>query len=339
MDHGFYIHPRELVDYWRSVILLGKNSASYKFALAKTLIGYIHRQGDLITLDELASPFSRHICEHLKLEDKQANSDRATYGLTINSCRKFNRNEISESEMLDVVSKNGFKDVLDCFHVVSGDIIPKEFFIDERSVNKGIRLTENMFELGNSIQIGNLESEIESRWRLVETAWSLKMPGRCIISCDIENDSLFTFADTSHRRSITRCRNALIGYADGRCFYCDKEMTLDSEGKNRPEADHFFPHKLKYLDSGFGDELDQIWNLVLSCNDCNGASNKSDKLPNKDWLTCLFERNNSFADSAHPLSDTIKRQTGKSVKQRRDFFNEIYNRARLLPEWDFKCIA
>ena len=59
---------------WRAVVLFGRNVASYKFALAKTLLGMIDRSDDRVPLEELAAPFARHLCEHLKLVDKQTTS-------------------------------------------------------------------------------------------------------------------------------------------------------------------------------------------------------------------------------------------------------------------------
>ena len=54
---NFIDHNPSLETYWRSIILLGKNVASYKFSLAKTLLE-IPKQKTEITLDELALPFA-----------------------------------------------------------------------------------------------------------------------------------------------------------------------------------------------------------------------------------------------------------------------------------------
>jgi len=59
---------------WRAVVLFGRNVASYKFALAKTILGMADRADDRVALEELAAPFARHLCEHPKLVDKQATS-------------------------------------------------------------------------------------------------------------------------------------------------------------------------------------------------------------------------------------------------------------------------
>lgn len=46
-----------LENYWRAIILFGRNTASYKFALAKALIDVsLERDSDLISLEGLALP-------------------------------------------------------------------------------------------------------------------------------------------------------------------------------------------------------------------------------------------------------------------------------------------
>jgi len=82
-----------LEDYWRSIILYGSNSACYKFALGKALLEIAPTGKTFITLEELAEPFSRHITEHLKLEDKQGNSPSSKF---LKDCSQFNQGEISQ---------------------------------------------------------------------------------------------------------------------------------------------------------------------------------------------------------------------------------------------------
>ena len=62
---NFIDHNPSLETYWRSIILLGRNVASYKFSLAKTLLE-IPKNKTEITLEDLALPFALNICDHLK---------------------------------------------------------------------------------------------------------------------------------------------------------------------------------------------------------------------------------------------------------------------------------
>ena len=48
-----------LENFWRSVILFGRNVASYKFALGKSLLELAGQDSDVVSLGELAVPFAR----------------------------------------------------------------------------------------------------------------------------------------------------------------------------------------------------------------------------------------------------------------------------------------
>ena len=74
----FKIGNRE-ENHWRGITLLGSNTTSYKFALAKSLIGFASTGTDSITLEELAKPFSKFICEHLEEADKQGTNPTSSY--------------------------------------------------------------------------------------------------------------------------------------------------------------------------------------------------------------------------------------------------------------------
>jgi hypothetical protein len=94
---SFYVHSPTLTDYWRGVVLFGRNVASYKFALAKSLLEINPGAGSLLRLEELAEPFSRHVCEHLKIEDKQGTSASSRF---LTACRQFNRGEIEKDALI-----------------------------------------------------------------------------------------------------------------------------------------------------------------------------------------------------------------------------------------------
>ena len=79
-----------LENYWRTIILFGRNVASYKFALGKSLLELSQQGKEVVSLDDLPEPFARHICEHLQLADKQATSQSSRF---LNACRKFNAGE------------------------------------------------------------------------------------------------------------------------------------------------------------------------------------------------------------------------------------------------------
>ena len=113
--NSFYRNEPSIDNYWRSIVLFGKNTASYKFALAKTLLELNESSNELIKLEDLAEPYSRHICRHLKHNDKQTTNPTSTF---IESCKKFNQDNISLDSLIEVTKKEGFKYVIDRFHNV-----------------------------------------------------------------------------------------------------------------------------------------------------------------------------------------------------------------------------
>ena len=51
-----------LESYWRSIVLFGKNTASYKFSLGKALLEMASLQNNKVSLQDLAPVFARYIC-------------------------------------------------------------------------------------------------------------------------------------------------------------------------------------------------------------------------------------------------------------------------------------
>ena len=54
---------------FRSVVLRGRNVASFKFALAKSILSLAEAGATSASLEELAVPFSRELCTHLQEVD------------------------------------------------------------------------------------------------------------------------------------------------------------------------------------------------------------------------------------------------------------------------------
>ena len=317
-----------LENYWRSIILFGRNVASYKFALGKSLLELAQQGTEIVTLDQLAEPFSRNVCEHLQLADKQATSNSSRF---LDTCRKFNVDAIKKEELLDATAKLGFNNVIDAFHVVHDGDIAVRFFTDERNGSeKGIRLTDDLFRLTEKIQYRNLPTEVEARWRLVETAWELKLPRHVLtVGYDAESELLVVNNRMFERKVITGCRDALNGYQKGKCFYCFGDISVDKTSGNLADVDHFFPHALK--PHGIGDVIDGVWNLVLACQNCNrGPKGKFARLAELRFLDRLHQRNNFFIGSHHPLRETLIHQTGADELARRQFLQTIYDQSKAL---------
>ncbi|EEB78339.1 hypothetical protein GPB2148_55 [marine gamma proteobacterium HTCC2148] len=320
-------------DNWRGIVLYGRNVQSYKFALAKSLLDLKPAEGDLIRLEDLAPIYSRHLTEHLKTADKQGTSGSSKF---LDTCRGFNAGTVSQTELVSATVKLGFANVIDAFHRVQQGDVPARFYIDERRSNGGIRITENFSLLAEQPQFSDLPQEAEARWRLVETAWELKV-SRALVSVDHDPDAevLFTLDGKRRRKNVTSSRDALNGYQKGYCFYCFDGIHLEKGKDSFPEVDHFFPHTLKQ--QGFGPVIDGVWNLVLACKECNrGEGGKFASVPTEKLLGRLNTRNEFLIGSNHPLKETLMAQTGDQEAGRKGFLRDFYNRAwaSLLHRWE-----
>lgn len=321
-------------NYWRAVILFGRNVASYKFALAHSLLDLHARPNDLITLEQLAVPFSKHLCEHLEHSPKQITSRSSKF---IEACVAHNQQQIDDDTLIGMTVKLGFNNVIDAFHYVNGGDISNRFFLDERKQSKGIRLTDNFYKLTEGTQFQNFKHETEARWKLVEQGWRMGVSRNLItVQYDAELKTLFT-SDKERRVDITSCRDSLNGYQKGRCFYCFDEISVEKGSENLADVDHFLPWTAR---DSFNN-VNGVWNLVLACKECNrGENGKFAQVPSVELLRRLHKRNEYFINSHLPLRETMIQQTGKNEQQRSSFLQSQYNSAKqlLIHDWEPKEI-
>ena len=224
---------------WRSVILFGRNAASYKFALAQALIDLAKQDRDSVTLDQLAEPYTRHLCEHLAHSPKQSTSRSSKF---IDACSGFNNGEVTHDALISTAVQLGFNNVLDAFHVVNQGDVPVKFF--EKDFSRGSKrliLTDEVFKLANSDEAGNIVQETESRWNLVETAWEQGISSSLLrISYD-DLGQAFVAESGTRRKDVTSARGSLNGYQKGHCFYC--YVPIDAaDGTARTEGDSSCPN-------------------------------------------------------------------------------------------------
>ncbi|MBY5923385.1 HNH endonuclease domain-containing protein [Ferrimonas balearica] len=328
MSRFYEIEP-SLENYWRAVILFGNNVASYKFALGKSLLELGAVQDDLVRLEQLAEPFSRHLCEHLQHAPKQITSKSSKF---LDTCNSFNRGELSQQALIEQTVKRGFNNVIDAFHIVNRAEIDKRFFIDERKTHGGIRITDAFFQLTESDQFQSFEHETEARWRLVEEAWGMGV-SRNLVSVEYDRDLKALFTSNRERRvNITSCRDSLNGYQKGHCFYCYTPISVEPHSPRLADVDHFLPWMLNQDIPS----INGVWNLVLACPECNrGEEGKFARIPSLPLLERLHRRNEYLINSHLPLRETLISQTGRSTAQRAQFLQTQYNIAkqRLIHQW------
>jgi hypothetical protein len=320
----FQINDPSLESQWRALILFGKNSATYKFAFAKSLLELVDKEITKISLTELSKPFSKNIIEHLKENDKQGNSKSSSF---LNVCRNHIKGEISDNELWSKTEKLGFVNVVDAFQNLNGAQIPDIFYEKNyKSGKKEIVIKDNLLKLKESFHFQNFNQEVEARWNLVETAWNLNLNPKLLeVKYDEDKSLFFLENDFMRRTDITSVRDSLNGYQKGKCFYSFQDISVVSGSANLCEVDHFFPHINKTIHNEFGANINGVWNLVLANKDVN--RNKSAKIPEKRFLQRLFNRNEFYIQSKHPLAETIINQTGNTKQKRIEFLNKQYQLA------------
>jgi 5-methylcytosine-specific restriction endonuclease McrA len=295
---------------WRAVVLFGRNVASYKLALAKTLLGVASRADDRVPLEELAARLPGiSVSTWPRLTNKRHRDPVSSWTPAVRSTRGSCRDKLVQTTV-----KLGFNNVINAFHIVGSGPVPLRFFVDERTTggSPAIRLTDDLQRLTGSFQGDAPSAEAESRWRLVETAWQLDLPRAGVaVHADLTHNLLFV--ERRRRVNLTSVRPALNGYQKGRCFDCGVSVSLALV-----DVDHFFPWILK--DRGEMPDADGVWNLVLACQRCNrGEGGKFFAVPSARLIEKLHQRNNWLVESHHPLRETIMLQTGQTTEARASF--------------------
>jgi len=320
----FQLNDPSLESQWRAIILFGKNSATYKFAFAKSLLKLVNNETTRISLKDLSEPFSRNILKHLKQNDKQGNSKSSSF---LNGCRSYLSDELEHSELLKITEQKGFTNVVDAFQNVNGGEIPNPFYHkDYIGKRKEIIITDELLKLKESFHFQNFEQEVEARWNLVETAWNLNInPNLLEVKYDEKNALFFIESDLMKRKNVTSVKDALNGYQKGKCFYSFQNISINSNSNNICDVDHFLPHTNKLIHSNNGANINGVWNLVLADSSINRQ--KSAKVPEKRFLERLYNRNEFYISSKHPLAETIINQTGFTKDARKKFLEKHYNLA------------
>jgi CRISPR/Cas system Type II protein with McrA/HNH and RuvC-like nuclease domain len=125
------------------------------------------------------------------------------------------------------------------------------------------------------------------------------------------------------RVNITSVRDSLNGYQKGKCFYSFQDISINVNFGYQCDVDHFLPHAHKLIHSKRGININGVWNLVLINSTIH--SNKGTKIPELRFLERLFNRNEFYIESKHPLAETIINQTGRTKELRRKFLQCQYD--------------
>jgi len=306
-------------DFWRAIILYGSNMSTYKMGLGHLLINYANKNLEKIPLRDLSEDFMSLYSDKVKANKPQSRRkiiNGIEKGLTYveQEARKIQQEGKNKEKAVDSVLKNSLENmVLKKFHTLFKRQIPDPFY---KLTDTHIILQKNLLELFSDKQNQVMDTEVMSRWDLLEFGFE-NLSGEESIEID---DGLEYVVKKNQRSQISRLRPVLNGYQDGICFYCGEELF------DPIHVDHVIPHDAI--------QHDQIWNLVLSHEQCNLW--KSNHLPQKHFVQKLINRNEFVLQSDLPLKEELRKVLGPIPHQREKMVWGQYKIAKEkgLPIWE-----
>lgn len=165
---GFIRSAADDPTYFRSIVLFGSNTASYKFALSRALLALATEGRSRVTLPELAPYFTAPLLTHVQRGKRQGTVPTSVF-LEGAAAHLHGRLDVDSFHALTV--QHAFRYVLDVYHRLPGDESATEFFQLERGRPRILVLTDALLALSPADR-QVLEAETEARWDLAEHAWT-----------------------------------------------------------------------------------------------------------------------------------------------------------------------
>ena len=304
-------------DYWKSLVLYGLNTATYKIALANVLLDFANDGIATIAWEQLSESFFNKYLERLDSDaplPQQGIVGRQTVmERIVNSYRvKTNDYELAISE----VGAKGFNDVIRRFHNLGRAKIPElgNMFY-EFDFGKSLTIKDSLFKV-NEHQAGELLSELDARWSLLEGAFSISNSNYALAN-DLRQIYL---SDGYSRRDLTGNISFLQGYQGNTCFYCRENIP-----EHDIHVDHVLPRAVI--------QHDEVWNLALAHSFCN--LQKSDRIVGEHFIRKLVARNENIMGSNHPWKARISAALGATPTKRRQTTMEHYSNVCNILNWNY----
>ncbi|RPF53920.1 HNH endonuclease domain-containing protein [Aquisalibacillus elongatus] len=273
-------------EIWRifTTVLSTKSvkSSTYKYALIKSIIENLYQINDHYELsyDQLAYGCTKvywNLVVHHDLvkqnrgKNAKAVTDILEFQKRYSIPKEFSFDKINSELQLKLVSK--IKSVMktNVFGALYGDTNGHFYAFDHKREYFKIKSNVHQFMLKYQLLLVHL-----TNYHMAKMIEELN---------DIPNINylLEKVQTVAKRSSLKPFEEILLHYFEASCFYCGKDLSREN---SRTEVDHFIPWSFV--------QSDQIWNLVLSCRDCNNS--KRDKLPDRGYLNFIIDRNEQLID-------------------------------------------
>ena len=286
----------EHLDYWKAITLYGLNVATYKPALATCILKEAKKGTSVLKWEDLSSNFLNEYISRLKNNKmpQQTNPGRQTKLERI--IRQLELGTIDFGQAVNVVSKDGFTDVVPRFHNIGNDSEFASNYFYEADFGNNLILKTSLQQIAEQYS-ENLLEEVNARWSLLEGAFSINHSN---FNIELANDIRDVYLRNGYERTpLTQNLPFLSGYHGNTCFYCAEEL-------EDVAVDHVLPRQVLHHD--------EIWNLVLAHGYCNQL--KSDLLVGPHFIEKLIARNENIMGSSHPWKSKIQAQLGTTPKAR-----------------------
>ncbi|MDG5790141.1 HNH endonuclease domain-containing protein [Evansella sp. AB-P1] len=273
-------------EIWRifTVVLSSKSvkSSTYKYALIKALIENLYQVNDQFELsyDQLAYSFTKIYWNLIVNHDLvNQNTGKSARVVTIikeeqskhNIPPDFSFDKIDETVQLKLVKKVKSTMKINVYGALYGDTRGNFYAFDHKREYFKLNPAVYHFMLNYQRLIVNL------------TNYHMASMIEALNEVPSINYLLGKVESIAKRSSLRPFERLLLQYFEKSCFYCSKTL---SQGNKETHVDHFIPWSFV--------QSDHIWNLVLSCNRCN--SSKSDKLPDRNYLEFIIDRNKKLVE-------------------------------------------
>lgn len=303
-------------DHWKAITLFGRNTATYKIALAKSLLSFCQQGLTHINWETLSSQFFKEYLDRLSVESPLPQLEipgRLTVMERIIAA--FRSGSIDQHEAIARVGRDAFKDVIHRFHNVGshGNLSRSLFYNYE--FGKRIVLSDEVHLLSETAS-SELDEELEARWSLLEGAF-LKYHHNYQLSNDLRT---IYIEKATERKNLTSIAGFLQGYQGNACFYCGLRIPTGNA-----HVDHVLPRQVVLHDN--------IWNLALAHAHCN--EQKSDRIVGKHYIAKLIARNENIMGSNHPWRIEIERELGSNVTKRRAKIEAHYLHVGQILGWTY----